>query len=258
MSPRMQEVVSCRSKRQALSVSIPKQDTLPNLLTRSFSPGIEVSPESRLAFISESLCIGCGICPKKCPFSAITIINLPTNLESQVTHRYSANSFKLHRLPMPRPGNVLGLVGTNGIGKSTALKILSGKLKPNLGRFDNPPDWEDVIKYFRGSELQNYFTKLLEDDLTSVVKPQYVDQLPRAIRGPEKSVKFLLNKAKQLENLDEILDVLELRHIYDRDVPLLSGGELQRFAIGVTCVSIYYGLSIGAWKLTLATNTGTK
>jgi ATP-binding cassette subfamily E protein 1 len=56
---------------------------------------------------------------------------------------------------MPRPGQVLGLVGTNGIGKSTALKILSGKLKPNLGRYDNPPDWEDVIKYFRGSELQS-------------------------------------------------------------------------------------------------------
>jgi ATP-binding cassette subfamily E protein 1 len=56
---------------------------------------------------------------------------------------------------MPRPGQVLGLVGTNGIGKSTALKILSGKLKPNLGRHDNPPDWEDVIKHFRGSELQS-------------------------------------------------------------------------------------------------------
>lgn len=37
---------------------------------------------------------------------------------------------------MPRPGQVLGLVGTNGIGKSTALKILAGKLKPNLGRFN--------------------------------------------------------------------------------------------------------------------------
>ncbi len=37
---------------------------------------------------------------------------------------------------MPRPGQVLGLVGTNGIGKSTALKVLAGKLKPNLGRFD--------------------------------------------------------------------------------------------------------------------------
>ncbi|EON96824.1 putative translation initiation factor rli1 protein [Phaeoacremonium minimum UCRPA7] len=205
-------------------------------VVRSGKLCIEVTPDSRLAFISESLCIGCGICPKKCPFAAITIINLPTNLESQVTHRYSANSFKLHRLPMPRPGNVLGLVGTNGIGKSTALKILSGKLKPNLGKFDNPPDWEDVIKYFRGSELQNYFTKLLEDDLQAVVKPQYVDQLPKAIRGPDKSVKALIEKQVALNNLDEVLDTLELRHIYDRDVPLLSGGELQRFAIGITCV----------------------
>jgi hypothetical protein len=73
---------------------------------------------------------------RRCPFEAIAIINLPTNLESAVTHRYTANAFKLHRLPTPRPGQVLGLVGTNGIGKSTALKILAGKLKPNLGRYD--------------------------------------------------------------------------------------------------------------------------
>lgn len=37
---------------------------------------------------------------------------------------------------MPRPGQVLGLVGANGTGKSTALKILAGKLKPNLGDFE--------------------------------------------------------------------------------------------------------------------------
>ncbi|ODH44692.1 translation initiation factor RLI1 [Paracoccidioides brasiliensis] len=197
---------------------------------------IEVTPESKIAFISERLCIGCGICPKKCPFGAIHIINLPTNLETQVTHRYSANSFKLHRLPMPRPGQVLGLVGTNGIGKSTALKILSGKLKPNLGRYDNPPDWEEILKYFRGSELQNYFTKVLEDDLKAVVKPQYVDQIPRAVKGPTKEVELLIKARSQMDNMDHIMEVLELNQVKDRDVGLLSGGELQRFAIALVCV----------------------
>ena len=118
---------------------------------------VEVAPNSKLAYISEDLCIGCGICVKKCPFEAINIINLPKSLNQQQTHRYGPNSFKLHRLPMPRPGQVLGLVGTNGIGKSTALKILAGKQKPNLGRYESPPDWAEILVYFRGSELQNYF-----------------------------------------------------------------------------------------------------
>ena len=30
----------------------------------------------------------------------------------------------------------------------------------------SPPDWREILTYFRGSELQNYFTKILEDDLT--------------------------------------------------------------------------------------------
>lgn len=50
--------------------------------------------------------------------------------------QFNSLLFWLCRLPIPRPGEVLGLVGTNGIGKSTALKILAGKQKPNLGRFD--------------------------------------------------------------------------------------------------------------------------
>ncbi|KAA0185118.1 hypothetical protein HAZT_HAZT002527 [Hyalella azteca] len=194
---------------------------------------IEVTPTDKLAAISEELCIGCGICVKKCPFEAIMIINLPSNLEKETVHRYNKNSFKLHRLPIPRRGEVLGLVGTNGIGKSTALKVLAGKLKPNLGHFDSVPDWADVLTHFRGSELQNYFTKILEDDLKAVVKLQYVDQIPRAVRG---SVRELLARKHERQNLKMICDVLDLNSVQDRNVEDLSGGELQRFAIAMVCI----------------------
>jgi len=194
---------------------------------------IEVTPNDKIATISEELCIGCGICVKKCPFEAINIINLPSNLEKETTHRYSQNSFKLHRLPIPRPGEVLGLVGTNGIGKSTALKILAGKQKPNLGKFSNPPDWTEILAYFRGSELQNYFTKILEDDLKAVIKPQFVDQIPRAVKG---SVQSLLDKKDERNIQDEVCEILDLNKVKDRNVQDLSGGELQRFACAMVCI----------------------
>ncbi|EKM76791.1 hypothetical protein AGABI1DRAFT_93955 [Agaricus bisporus var. burnettii JB137-S8] len=130
---------------------------------------------------------------------------------------------------------VLGLVGTNGIGKSTALKILAGKLKPNLGRYDDPPDWEEILKYFRGSELQNYFTKVLEDNLKALIKPQYVDHIPRAIKGKQ-TVDQMLTSKTELDNKQRMCDELELNKVLEREVPQLSGGELQRFAIAMTCV----------------------
>jgi len=194
---------------------------------------IEVVPNSKIAYISEELCIGCGICPKKCPFEAITIINLPKDLSKDTTHRYGPNSFKLHRLPTPRPGQVLGLVGTNGIGKSTALKVLAGKLKPNLGNFESPPDWQEILTYFRGSELQNYFTKILEDNLKAIIKPQYVDHIPRAVKG---TVQDILTGKDEKKVKDQISRDLDLTKVQTRNINDLSGGELQRFAIGVVCV----------------------
>lgn len=194
---------------------------------------IEVAQDSKIAFISEELCIGCGICVKKCPFEAISIINLPSNLEKDTTHRFGPNSFKLHRLPTPRPGQVLGLVGTNGIGKSTALSILAGKLKPNLGRFNNPPDWTEILTFFRGSELQNFFTKILEDNLKAIIKPQYVDQIPKAIKG---TVDEILQKRNETDKLEQVVAEFDLTGIRGRQIEDLSGGELQRFACAVTCI----------------------
>ncbi|CDR97412.1 ABC transporter, ATP-binding domain containing protein, putative [Babesia bigemina] len=193
---------------------------------------IVADPTSKIAFISETLCIGCGICVKKCPFEAITIINLPRDLGKDTTHRFGPNTFKLHRLPVPRPGQILGLVGTNGIGKSTALKILSGKMKPNLGNFTNEPDWPEILQYFRGSELQSYFTKILEKSMKTAVKPQYVDNIPRQVSG---RVGEILEAKDKLGRAEDLIVTLELSHLMNRQISELSGGELQRFAI---CVAV--------------------
>jgi len=191
---------------------------------------VEVAPSSKMAFISETLCIGCGICVKKCPFEAIEIINLPKSLNKDCTHRYGPNRFKLHRLPTPRPGQVLGLVGTNGIGKSTALKVLANKVKPNLGKYAQPPDWQEILTYFRGSELQNYFTKILEDNLRAMIKIQYVDQIPKALKG---TVGDTLRNKDDRGAMEYLIseDALQLTAVMERRIEDLSGGELQRFAI---------------------------
>jgi ATP-binding cassette subfamily E protein 1 len=48
----------------------------------------------------------------------------------------------------------------------------------------------------------------LEDNLKAVVKPQYVDQIPRAVKGPVKQVRDLISARDQLGNLEEIMKVL--------------------------------------------------
>ncbi|KAK3136530.1 hypothetical protein QOZ80_5BG0437930 [Eleusine coracana subsp. coracana] len=194
---------------------------------------IEVNPASKLAFISEELCIGCGICVKKCPFNAIQILSLPKDMDKETTHRYGINTFKLHRLPVSRPGQVLGLVGKNGLGKSTALKVLAGKLKPNFGRLQNPPDWQEILKYFRGSELQNYFKRILEENVKAIIKPQYVDHIPKAVQG---NVGQVLEQKDERDMKTELCIDLGLNQVIDRNVGELSGGELQRFAIAAVSI----------------------
>ncbi|XP_024541283.1 ABC transporter E family member 2-like [Selaginella moellendorffii] len=194
---------------------------------------VEVSSASKISSISEELCIGCGICVKKCPFRAIEIINLPRELDKETTHRYGANSFKLHRLPTPKPGQVLGLVGTNGIGKTTALKVLHGYLKPNLGNFANPPDWQEILTYFRGSELQNYFLRCVEDNLKVVTKTQDVNKVPKVIKG---NVGEALSRKDERGAMEDVCRDLDLIDVLDRNLEDLSGGELQRFAIAEVAV----------------------
>jgi len=184
--------------------------------------------ENDRAVIVESLCTGCGICVKKCPFKALSIVNLPDELEKDCSFRFGENTFKLYRLPTPSPGMVLGLVGQNGIGKTTALKLLSGEIKTNLGNYENPPDWNEIFQHFRGSILQEYFQKMAEGRLRVSHKPQYVDKLPKVISG---KVGELLEKVDERKNLDKVAEQLELKQLWNRPLDVLSGGELQRVAV---------------------------
>ncbi|MEM2968902.1 MAG: ribosome biogenesis/translation initiation ATPase RLI [Candidatus Bathyarchaeia archaeon] len=204
-----------------------------NQLCVSFCPMVRsrveaIRVEGNKAVISERLCSGCGICVKKCPFQAISIVNLPDELEKDCSHRFAANSFKLFRLPTPSPGMVLGLLGQNGIGKTTTLKVLSGELKPNLGRYDSPPEWDEIIQYYRGSTLQEYFQRMSQNGLKVAHKPQYVDKIPKVISG---KVGELLEKVDERKILDKLAADLELTKIWDRPLNVLSGGELQRVAV---------------------------
>ncbi|NYT17855.1 MAG: ribosome biogenesis/translation initiation ATPase RLI, partial [Methanomicrobiales archaeon] len=183
--------------------------------------------EDGKAVISEELCVGCGICVKKCPFEAIDIVSLPEELE-QPTHRYGVNGFALYGLPIPVEGKVTGILGANGIGKSTAVKILSGQLTPNLGVFDREAGWEEILKEYTGTELFEYLLTISEKKLKVAVKPQYIDYIPRVFSGTPRE---LLKSTDERGNLGKYVEALTLSPILDHDIATLSGGELQRVAI---------------------------
>ena len=183
--------------------------------------------------ISEELCVGCGICVHKCPFDAIRIIGLPEGLEENLVHQFGTNGFRLFRLPTPKPGLVTGLLGPNGIGKTTAINILAGELVPNIGNLDAKPAWEPVLEKFAGTELHEYLTKLVAGEISPALKPQYVDQLPKHFSG---KVYQLLGRLSESDQLEEIINNLGLRHTLDQNLTELSGGELQRLAIAATMV----------------------
>jgi len=190
---------------------------------------IELSLDGKNVIITESLCTGCGICIKKCPFNAINIVNLPDPLKNQMTYRYGPDQFSLFRMAIPKKGKVLGLIGQNGIGKSTMLKILSGELSMNLGRFkDEVPSEDNIINFFKGSELQQYFIELFTKKARIVHKPQNITLIPKHVSG---KVYNLLKKNDINDRLDTIVKELNLNEILDRSVSVLSGGELQRVAI---------------------------
>lgn len=189
--------------------------------------------EDAKAVISEDLCTGCGICVKKCPFEAIIIVNLPKELDEHKIHQYGINSFRLYHLPTPKKGSVVGLLGRNGMGKSTIVNILSGNLRPNFGNYDSNIQWEHVIEKFHGSELKSHFENIVNGNFKVSIKPQLVYKIPKVFKG---TVNEILKKFDENKTADEISEKLGLKNSLNKNLNELSGGELQRLAVTVAAI----------------------
>ena len=182
--------------------------------------------------ILESACPPCFIRAKHCPGGAVVVINLPAELKTDMIHRYSLNGFRLFKLPTPSKESVVGILGPNGMGKSTAFNILNGSITPNLGDFEaDEVWWEDVIESLPRGELRDFLVDVSNSKVTVALKPQYVDNIPKAVKG---RVGNLLSSVDERGIYEEMVDKLGIDHLLERNLSQLSGGELQRVAICAT------------------------
>jgi len=120
------------------------------------------------------------------------------------------------------PGEWISIVGGNGSGKSTFVKLVNGLLKPSLGK---------VLIYGKSTDTAN-IRKIRQ--LVGIVFQNPDEQTVGAT--VEEDIAFGLQnlmfpRAEMISRIDRILKLLQLEELRYRPVRTLSGGQKQLVAI---------------------------
>ncbi|MFX0064451.1 MAG: ribosome biogenesis/translation initiation ATPase RLI [Candidatus Hermodarchaeota archaeon] len=190
--------------------------------------GIKLSVKSSIPRINERICLNCNICVNACFNRAIKVVNIPGEIEDwSPTHVYESSNFKLFGLPLITFGNVTGIIGENGIGKTSILNILAGKLKPNGGHLTEE-GFEQFLIDLTTPGMARFLEDVHSDKLRVALKPQNLAGLKEYGATPQE-----MFDGQSIEN-PEIVNLLQIDKLLSKDIDHLSGGELQRVAIAVT------------------------
>jgi lipopolysaccharide export system ATP-binding protein len=128
-------------------------------------------------------------------------------------------NFKINR------GQILGLLGPNGVGKSTIFNLITGLIKPNFGKiFINSTNVNQFPIYLRTKKFKigyvpqygGYF-----HDLTLLENLQAISEI------------LILEKKIRYEKIDSLISKFELDPVRDIKAAYLSGGQKKRLVIAL-------------------------
>lgn len=118
-------------------------------------------------------------------------------------------------------GDLVGLVGANGVGKSTLLKLILGGLKPKQGQIRIFGD--DITK-------DKHYRNLAYISQNAVASYR---NFPTSV---EEAIKIHLAYLKKKTNPKELMEKLGLWDHRKKSLSELSGGQIQRFAISLALI----------------------